>query len=47
MGLQDRVQRDLILPDERLGAIVLLPIWPKREKLLDGYDKKARFSVMI
>ena len=29
MGLQDRVQRDLILPDKRPGAIVLVPIRPK------------------
>ena len=47
MGLQDRVQRDQVLPDERPGAIILVPIGPKREKLLDGYDKKARLSVMI
>ena len=47
MGLQDRVQRGLILPDKRLGAIVLMPIGAKREKLLDGYDKKAKFSVIL
>ena len=47
MRLQDRVQRELILPDERAGTILLMPIGPKREKLLDGYDKKARLSVMI
>ena len=47
MGPQDRIERKLILRDERLGAIVLMPIWPTREKLLDGYDKKARLSVMI
>ena len=29
MGLQDRVQRDLILPDKRPGAIELMPIRPK------------------
>jgi hypothetical protein len=46
-GLQDRVQRGLILPDKRLGAIVLMPIRLKREKLLDGYGKKARLSVII
>ena len=47
MGLQDRVQRGLILPDKRLGAVVLVPICAKREKLLDGYGKKARLSVII
>ena len=47
MGLQDRVQRGLILPDKRPGAIVLMPIRAKREKLLDGDDKKARLSVII
>jgi len=47
MGLQDRVQRGLILPDKRPGAIVLVPIRAKREKLLDGYGKKARLSVTM
>jgi|GEM_PF-4295478 len=47
VGLQDRVQGGLILPDKRLGAVVLVPIRPKRENLLDGYGKKARFSVMM
>ena len=47
MGLQDRVQRGLILPDKRPGAIVPMPIRAKREKLLDGYGKKARLSAII
>jgi len=47
MRLQDRVQRALILPDKRPGAIVLMPIGAKREKLLDGDGKKARLSVII
>jgi hypothetical protein len=47
MGLQDRVQGDLILPDKWPGAIELMPIRPKREKLLGGYDKKARLSVTM
>jgi hypothetical protein len=47
MGLQDRVQRGLILPYKRAGAIVLMPICAKRENLLDGYDKKARLSTII
>jgi len=46
-GLQDRVQRGLILPNNRPGAIVLVPIRTEREKLLDGYGKKARLSVMM
>jgi len=44
MRLQDRVQHDLILPDKRPGAIELMPIRAKREKLLDGDGKKARLS---
>ena len=47
MGLQDRVQRGLILPDKRPGAIVLMPIRAKREKPLDGYGKKAKLSVIM
>jgi hypothetical protein len=47
MGPQDRVQRSLILPDKRAGAVVLVPICAKREKLLDGYGKKARLSAII
>jgi hypothetical protein len=47
VGPQDRVQRGLILPDQRPGAIVPMPIRAKREKLLDGDDKKARLSVII
>jgi hypothetical protein len=47
VGFQNRVQRDLILPDKWSGAIELVPIRTKREKLLDGDGKKARLSVMI
>ena len=47
MRLQHRVQHGLILPDKRVGAIVLVPIRPKREKFLDGDCKKARLSVKI
>ena len=46
MGLQYRVQRDLILPDKRPGAIEFMPIRTKRENSLDGDDKKARLSVI-
>lgn len=47
IGLQDRVQRGLILADKRVGAIVLVPIIAKRENFLDCYDKKARLSVIM
>ena len=47
MGLQDRVQHGLILPDKRPGAIVPMPIRTKREKPLDGYGKKARPSAIL
>jgi hypothetical protein len=46
MGRQNRVQRDLILPDKWPGAIEFMPIRPKRENFLDGDDKKARLSVI-
>ena len=47
VGLQDRVQRGLILPDKRAGAVVPMPIRAKREKPLDGYGKKARLSTIM
>jgi hypothetical protein len=47
MGLQHRVQHGLILPDKRPGAIELMPIRAKREKLLDGDGKKARLSAIL
>ena len=47
IGLQDRVQRGLVLLNDRPGAVVLVPIRAKRENLAYGYGKKARFSVMI
>jgi hypothetical protein len=43
--LEHRVERRLILPDQRLGAIVPVPIRAKREKLLDPDGKKARLSL--
>jgi hypothetical protein len=46
LRFQDRIQRDLILPDKRTGAIVFVPIRLKRENFLDGDDKKARLSVI-
>jgi hypothetical protein len=47
MRRKDGVQRDLILPDQRLGAVVLVPVRPKREKLLDGNGKKTKLSVRM
>jgi hypothetical protein len=47
MGLQHRAQRGLILPDKRLGAVVLVPIVANREKLLDGDDKKTKLSAIL
>ena len=44
---QDGIQRELILTNKRQGAIVLVPIFAKRKKLPDGYDKIARFSVKM
>jgi hypothetical protein len=47
MGLHHRVQRGLILPNTRPGAVVLVPIYAKRENLLDANDKKARLSAIM
>ena len=47
MGLQHRVQHGLIVLDKRPGAIELMPICAKREKLLDGDGKKARLSAIL
>jgi hypothetical protein len=44
---QSPIQDRLILTNKRIGAIVLVPILGKGENLLDGYGKKARFSVMM
>lgn len=46
-GLQDRVQRDLILPNQRTGALILVPIRAKRENFPECYHKKARVSVRM
>ena len=47
MELKERGQRDLILLNNRLGAIVLRPIRPKQEDLLERDDKKAKVSATI
>jgi hypothetical protein len=44
---QDGIQRDLILTNERLGAIVLLPILAKSKNFRDGYSKITKFSVKM
>jgi hypothetical protein len=44
---QDPLQLELILTNKRVGAIVLVPILGKGENLLERYDEKARFSVMM
>jgi len=44
---QDGIERDLILPNKRTSAVVLMPIGAKRENFAGGYDKNARFSVKM
>ena len=44
---QDAVQRQLILPNKQNNPVVLMPIFAKREKFRDGYNKSDRFSVTI
>ncbi len=44
---QNGIQRQLILPNKRVGAVVLVPILAKCENFRDGYDKNARFSVRM
>ena len=47
MIAQDGIQRELILTNKRIRAVVPVPIRPKRKEFPDGYDKNARFSVRI
>ena len=47
MALQHGVQGQQILPDQRPGAVVLVPIFPGSEELPDRDDKKARFWVTL
>jgi len=44
---QDGVQRDLILTNKRLEAVVLVPILAKREIFRDGYNKTAKLSAIM
>lgn len=47
MVSQHRVQSDLILTNKQVSAVVPVPILRKDKNLLEGYDEKARFSVMM
>jgi hypothetical protein len=47
MALPHRLQGQQILPDQRPGAVVLVPISPGSEELPDRDDKKARFWVTL
>ena len=47
MALQHAVQGQQILPDQRPGAVVLVPVFPGSKELTDGDDKKARFWVTL
>jgi len=44
---QDSVQGELILTNERPGAVVLVPILAKSKNFRDGYRKSDRLSVKI
>jgi len=46
-SFQQGIQFETILLDDRLGAILLVPIRPKGKNLPEGDRKKARFSVRI
>ena len=47
MALQHGVQGQQILPDQRPGTVVLVPISSRSEELPDRNDKKARFWVTL
>ena len=44
---QESVQREVILTNERLDAIVPVPILAKIKNFRDGYRKTTRFSVKM
>ena len=44
---QDGIQGNVILPNKRKDAVVLMPVFTKREEFGDGYDKTAKFSVTM
>jgi hypothetical protein len=47
LGLQNRLQRGAILTDERVGAVILVPIRAKKENFLYRQNKKARLSITM
>ena len=47
MIAQGGIQRALIFPNKRKRAVVLVPLFAKRENVGDRYDKSARLSVKI
>lgn len=47
MLAQNGIQRQLILTNKRIGAVVQMPLFGIREEFPDGYDKNARFSARI
>ena len=44
---QNCPQRHLILTNKRPGRVVPVPVGPKNVNLLEGYEKKDRFCVMM
>ena len=44
---QNGIQRQLILTNKRVGAVILVPVLAKRKNFRDGYGKNARFSVRM
>lgn len=44
---QNGIQRQLILTNKRIGAVVQMPLFGIRKEFPDGYDKNAKFSVKI
>ena len=47
MLAQNGIQRQLILTNKRIGAVVQMPLFGIRKEFPDGYDKNAKFSVRI
>ena len=47
MALQHGFQGQQILPDQRPGAVVLVPIFSESAELSDGDNKKARLWVTL
>jgi hypothetical protein len=44
---QDGIKRELILTDKRISTLALVPILRKSENLLESYNIKAKFSVIM